>query len=232
MTPPHKNQPISAVQFAAIDFESAGARKGETDEPVQIGIVTGTMTQGITDQFVSYIRPNKEVMWQASRVHGITTADLTDAPSMLALYPQIHQHLHQRVLIAHACGTEKRFLRAFPGQQYGPWVDSLTLAKAALPDLPKHRLGELVPYLGADFGDLPSTTGRQWHDALSDAAASFCFVQQLGQTEVDHFRNRREPRLAVPHQNIRRLDVSMNDRALVDMMDGIADRHKEVQARV
>lgn len=121
-------------------------------------------------------------MWQASRVHGITTKDLQDSPSFLSLFPQIHSLLKGRILVAHSCGTEKRFLRAFPGQQFGPWVDSLTLARAALPDLKKHRLGELVPYLGEDFDNLPSTSGRKWHDALYDAAASFCFIQTLVNT--------------------------------------------------
>ena len=81
-----------------------------------------------------------------------------------------------------SCGTEKRFLRAFPGQQFGPWVDSLTLAKAALPELESHRLGALLPFLGEGFAQLPLNIGRQWHDALYDAAASFCFVQCLVQS--------------------------------------------------
>lgn len=121
-------------------------------------------------------------MWQASRVHGITTRDLEDAPTFLSLFPQIKSLLQGRVLIAHACGTEKKFLRAFPGQDFSPWVDSLTLARAALPELGKHRLGSLVPYLGDSFNDLPATRDRQWHDALYDAAASFCFVQTLVET--------------------------------------------------
>ena len=177
--PSSANIPIRDVEFAAIDFESAGARRGETDEPVQIGIVIGTMNEGITDHFVSYIKPQKEVMWQASRVHGITTDSLQDAPSFLSLWPQIHSRLNNRVLVAHSAGTEKKFLRAFPGHKFTSWVDTLTLAKAALPDLPKHRLGELLPYLGTEFADHPINQGRQWHDALYDAAASFFFVKTL-----------------------------------------------------
>jgi len=106
-------------------------------------------------------------MWQASRIHGIKTKDLNNAPSFLSLFPKIKSLLDGRILVAHSCGTEKKFLRAFPGQNFTPWVDSLTLARAALPHLEKHRLGGLVPY---------------WHDALYDAAASFCFVQTLVET--------------------------------------------------
>lgn len=174
-----KYKNIRDVEFAAIDFESAGARRGETDEPVQIGIVVGTIDAGITDHFVSYIKPNKEVMWQASRVHGITAKDLEDAPSYLSLWPNIKQLLSQRVLVAHSCGTEKRYLRTFAGQKFEPWVDSLTLAKASMPELESHRLGNLLPYLGQDFTGHPINEDRQWHDALYDAAASFFFIKTL-----------------------------------------------------
>ena len=121
-------------------------------------------------------------MWQASRIHGIKTKDLQDAPSYLSLFPKIKSLLGNRILVAHSCGTEKRFLRAFPGQKFEPWVDTLTLARAALPHLEKHRLGALVPYLGDDFAEHAATKNRQWHDALYDAAASFCFVQTLVQS--------------------------------------------------
>jgi len=131
---------ISEIEFAAIDFESAGAKKGE----IQIGIVVGTIQEGVTDHFTSYIKPKKKVMWQASRIHGITTKSLQDSPSYLSLWPDIKECLTGRVLVAHSCGTEKRFLRTFAGQNFSPWVDSLTLARAALPEQKSHRLGSLL----------------------------------------------------------------------------------------
>lgn len=167
------------MEFAAIDFETAGAKRGETDEPVQIGIVIGTIQEGVIDHFDSYIKPQKEVMWQASRVHGITTEHLRGAPSYLSLWPDVQRCLTGRVLVAHACGTEKRLLRPFVGQKFEPWVDSLTLGKAAMPDLESHRLGALLPYLGEEFANHPINAGRQWHDALYDAGASFFFVKRI-----------------------------------------------------
>ncbi|MFR1410868.1 MAG: hypothetical protein ACLSUW_00150 [Akkermansia sp.] len=35
---PHSRDIIGRLRFAAIDFESAGAARGDTDQPVQIGI--------------------------------------------------------------------------------------------------------------------------------------------------------------------------------------------------
>ena len=39
MGSPLMNCPLGQLPVAAIDFESAGAAPGETDQPVQIGIV-------------------------------------------------------------------------------------------------------------------------------------------------------------------------------------------------
>ncbi len=137
------------------------------------------MKEGITDHFISYIKPKKKVMWQASRIHGITAKDLADAPSFMMLWENVRDSLSNRVLIAHSCGTEKRFLRAFPGQKFEPWVDSLTLSKAVMPELPSHKLGSLLPFMSEEFSSHPILEGRQWHDALYDAAASFYFVHTL-----------------------------------------------------
>lgn len=174
-----KDKAIGELEFAGIDFESAGARKGETDEPVQVGIVVGTMRAGVTDHFISYIKPEKEVMWQASRVHGIKTEDLQDAPAYLSLWGEIRSRLEGRIIVAHSCGTEKRFLKRFPGHTFGPWVDSLLLARASLPDISSHKLEALKPYMGEGFQKEDYLQDRQWHDALYDAAASFYFLMNL-----------------------------------------------------
>lgn len=176
-----QDTPISEIEFAAIDFESAGAKRGETDEPIQIGITTGSITDGITDYFESYIKPKKEVMWQSSRIHGIKTKDLQDSPSYLELWPEIQTHLDGKVLIAHATGTEKRYLKSFPGHSFGPWVDSLTVSKAALPEADSHKLERLKPYMHPRFQSLPFLQEKKWHDALYDAAASFCLIEQVVQ---------------------------------------------------
>ena len=84
----HPNTPVNNLTFAAIDFESAGAARGATDSPVQIGIATLTPPHlAVPDkaQWVSYIAPGSDVTWAAQKVHGITAADLEDAPSLHAL---------------------------------------------------------------------------------------------------------------------------------------------------
>ena len=46
---------IGGLHFAAIDFESAGAARGETDQPVQIGIAACSRLEDEPELWTSYI---------------------------------------------------------------------------------------------------------------------------------------------------------------------------------
>ncbi len=180
MKPP-SNATISASRFCAIDFESAGAARGMTDTPVQIGMAAGVMDgpAWCDDTFVSYLKSDAPIQWSARRVHGISSADLAQAPTLVTLWPEIKRRMHGAVVVAHGKGTEKRFLRAFPGHGFGPWLDTLLLARAAWPDLPNHSLGPLCDTLGLTPTIRSVVAEKSWHDALFDAVASLALLRHL-----------------------------------------------------
>ncbi|NWK54677.1 3'-5' exonuclease [Verrucomicrobiaceae bacterium N1E253] len=165
--------------FAAIDFESAGAARGKTDVPVQIGMAMWTTDSGHHRPFVSFIRADRPITWAAQKVHGIGSADLADAPAFMTLWPEIKSTLGGNVVVAHGHGTEKRYLRAFPAHGFEPWVDTLLLARAAWPDLPSHALGDLCNHFQLSSKVSELTPGKTWHDALYDATASLVLLEYL-----------------------------------------------------
>jgi DNA polymerase-3 subunit epsilon len=164
-------------EFAAIDFEFARLRSGGGEVPVQIGIVH--TTSGLPDtaaRFTSYLRPPAGVYPGP----GLRNPDiLNDAPDFLSLWPQINTRLRNRILLAHGTGTEKRFLRAFPGHGFGPWIDTLWLARALLPAAPSHSLGELCGLFSLEESIAPVAGEGSWHDALFDAAACLLLFYKL-----------------------------------------------------
>jgi DNA polymerase-3 subunit epsilon len=168
---------VGETEFAAIDFESAGARKGSTDVPVQIGIATciGAATDCRT-ALASYLATDQPIVWSAQKVHGIRQEDLAGAPTLLELWPQISSQMQGRWVVAHGAATEKRFLRAFPFHGFRPWVDTLKLARAVWPDLPSHSLGDLIGQLGLDGEMARLYPAYRWHDAVSDALASLVLL--------------------------------------------------------
>lgn len=171
---------ISETTFAAIDFEAAGAVPGSPDVPIQIGMACGRLTEEPV-LFDSYLAIDRPVTVGAQRVHGINDKQLKDAPTLLQLYPTLQKHLGQGPLIAHAHGTEKRFLAALPGHPFGPWVDTLTLTRKVYPKAGSHKLGYLADSLGLTPTLEKMIPQRSWHDALFDAAASFLVLGHLVQ---------------------------------------------------
>ena len=169
--------------WAAIDFESAGTAPGETDCPVQVGIVRVEKLFSTEPQvFTSYIACRRPVRWSAAKVHGITTDMLRGAPAFTELWPQIRDLLRGAVVLGHNPATEKRFLKTFPGHGFGPWVDTLALARQAAPDLQDHALSTLCEALGIthQVGDLIRDAAHaRWHDALYDAAGSLQLLRTL-----------------------------------------------------
>ncbi|MBQ3289207.1 MAG: hypothetical protein IJH50_07345, partial [Kiritimatiellae bacterium] len=82
-----------------------------------------------------------------------------------------------RRLVAHNIATERTILtRVAPLTPWGPWTDTLRLAKARYPRLPSYALGDLC----AMFGIVPEIEGRTWHDGLYDAVACARLALLLG----------------------------------------------------
>jgi DNA polymerase III subunit epsilon len=173
---------IHQTRFTAIDFESAGAARGMNDSPVQIGLATWSVNHGHQNPFVSYLYTDQPIHWSAQKVHGISSAELTDAPSLLSLWPEIKTGLSGAIIVAHGKGTEKRFLRAFPGHGFGPWIDTLHLSRAAWPELSSHSLGALCEARNLTETIQSLVPSKNWHDALFDSVASLVVLADLIET--------------------------------------------------
>jgi DNA polymerase-3 subunit epsilon len=150
-----------------------------TDTPVQIGLMPWSVEGGYETPFVSYLQTDQPIQWSARKVHGIGPEDLAQAPTLLSLWPELKKRLVGAVVVAHGKGTEKRFLRAFPGHGFGPWIDTLLLARAAWPDLTDHSLGSICDQLGLSNQVCALVPKKSWHDALFDAAASLVLLRHL-----------------------------------------------------
>ncbi len=180
---------IQDVTFTAIDFESAGTATGRTDAPVQIGTTTWSVAEGISDTWMSYIFTDQEITWAAQKVHGITSSDLSDAPKLMLLWPKIKERLNNVAVVAHGHGTEKRFLQAFPAHGFGPWIDTLPLARACYPEFDNYSLGNICETLSLTESVTELVPDKTWHDALYDAAASIILLKHI----VEHFELSSQP---------------------------------------
>lgn len=164
--------PIGRLPFAAIDFESSGALLGETDLPIQIGVVRVDSLFGKEECFVSCLACERGIRRSATKLHGITLRQLQNAPTLLSLWPTLKRLLSGCVIVGHNPSTEWRFLRVFPGHGFSPWLDTLALARRCMPRQREWGLSAVCEALGVVERVNKLVPGRTWHDALYDAAAS------------------------------------------------------------
>jgi len=169
--------------ITAIDFEYTGSSPGFNSLPWQIGLITvrdGKVCPG--ESFSSLLRvppeqpfnPYTPGRWASIR------EEISAAPALPELWPQLQPWLQGRALLAHHVPTERSLLQqSFPFHHFGPWLDSLTLARVAYPRQRSYKLEDLSDALRLTAKLQAACPGRQAHDALYDALACAYLLQEI-----------------------------------------------------
>ena len=166
--------------ITVLDFETTGSVRGHPDAPWQIGLVElvdGRVT-GRHREDLLYIPADRPFNPYAPGRHAALRDQLASAPPPATLWPQWTPWLLNRPLAAHNASTEKKILKNLaPLHRFGPWLDTLVLARHLLPTASDHTLSSACTALGL----LPRLTAlcpdRTWHDALYDAYASALLLE-------------------------------------------------------
>ena len=174
---------LRECEIAILDYETTGSVPGWTNEPWQIGMVV--LRGGRVDpdsRFESLLRvdPGRPFSPHAPGNPARRRAELATAPTPEALWPEARRRLTGRPLGAHNAATERKFLRLMaPMHRFGPWIDTLRLARKAWPDAPTHALEDLTGLLGLLPRVEALCPGREAHDALFDAVACAVLLERL-----------------------------------------------------
>jgi DNA polymerase III epsilon subunit family exonuclease len=162
----HK-KPLLDAEFLIIDLEMTGLNPFE-DDIVEIAAVpmTGT-TVGTGDIFYTEVQPQKSISAAAKAIHGLHGKQLTQAPRIEDVMPEVVKLFARRIVVAHSVLGDIQFLRAkskISGVElpYTPLIDTAKIAKFFFPTRKKLNLDELL----AEF-EIKSR--RDFHNALSDA---------------------------------------------------------------
>ena len=146
------------MDFVAIDFETTGYENGNVNEPWQLGLAVvhdGLVVE--TREFFFDVEGAPARAHEADALGTLGSSFEIWSPALLG-----------RRLVAHNIACERTILtRVAPLTPWGPWTDTLKLAKARYPRLPSYQLGDLCEM----FGLVPQLDGRTWHDGLYDAVA-------------------------------------------------------------
>lgn len=153
-----------------LDTETTGFSQHH-DELTQIA--AARLEQGvITEWFVTFVNPGKPIPEEVARLTDIHDEDVADAPLPDEARAQLAAFVGDATVVAHNAAFDKGFTTKSEGGaalKENLWIDSLDLARIALPRLKSHRLIDLVKAF-----DAPVST----HRADADVEA-LCAVYRI-----------------------------------------------------
>jgi DNA polymerase-3 subunit epsilon len=174
---------IRETTLTVLDFETTGSVPGFDTEPWQIGTIA--LKNGVVDPdsaFESLIRvdANRPFNAYAPGDHHKRREEIAAAPEVSKVWKSVESRVVGPPLVAHNIAVEKKFLRKMaPMHCFGPWVDTLKLARQAWPSAPTHKLEDLIDALGLGSRVRECSPGGGPHDALYDAAACAVLLEVL-----------------------------------------------------
>ena len=149
--------------YVVLDLETTGLSP-EHDKIIEIGILK--ISNGrIVDQFQSLINPNRKIDNFIIQLTGITNEMLLTAPSIDTIFPLVNNFIDNNIIIGHNVNFDIDFLYdAYADVLLEPlendFIDTMRISRKLYPELPHHRLIDLVEYLKIEDGE--------HHRALSD----------------------------------------------------------------
>lgn len=168
------------LAYAVVDVEGNGQQPPDLVELAVVPITDG----GIEEPVSWLVKPERPIKYFATRIHGITTADVADAPSFESIAGEVRASLDVSALIAHNAHVDIGVLqRELPGWQPPEVFDTLKLARRLLPDQPGYKLGMLVRALNLAEG-LPG--GLAPHRATYDALVTARLFIRLATVAEGH----------------------------------------------
>lgn len=129
--------------------------------------------------FHTYLNPEREIDFGATKVHGITNEQVRDAPRFMDVVRDFTGFIGDSPLVAHNAEFDFSFINAELGRCGLPhlaneMVDTLVLARQKLPGA-RHNLDALCKTYNVD------NSGRTYHGALLDAQLlAEVYVELLG----------------------------------------------------
>jgi DNA polymerase-3 subunit epsilon len=165
---------VSDATFVVTDTETTGL-KPEDHRIIEVGAVKVEDGE-VVDRFEQLVNPRRSIPGKITRLTGITTGMVFEAPPIEDVLPAYMAFLGEGILAAHNLSFDKGFLDAERERMGAPALSNDTLctvrlARRLLPGLDSKGLSRLVQFYDIDMN------GR--HRALGDAEATGIVLRKL-----------------------------------------------------
>ena len=169
-------------EMVAFDIETTGLNAG-SDRMTEIGAVIFAGNE-IKATFNTFVDPEMHIPAEITQLTGITDRDVNGAPKEAEALRSFLEFAGDRPLVAHNADFDTGFMSAAAvrnGIEFEPvYIDTLSLSRALLPDLKKHKLDIVSNRLSLpDFNH-----HRASDDALVCARIMGRFLDMLAQHDA------------------------------------------------
>ncbi|WP_242225395.1 3'-5' exonuclease [Bacillus cereus group sp. BfR-BA-01380] len=164
--------------YVVIDFETTGFNPYQ-DSIIQMAAIR-YRNHICTDQFVSYVNPEKMIPSRITMLTGIRNFDVVNAPTIDIILPEFVSFLGEDTIIAHNASFDMRFLkcnmeRLRLGTPKNVVIDTLSLAKRYIKHVPNHKLETLKRLLQIEVAS---------HNALDDCFTCAAVYQNCVELKI------------------------------------------------
>jgi len=157
---------LTTGRFWIVDVEGNG---GSPPQIVEMAMLEVNDLRLTGKQLHWLIRPNEPIQPAVTRIHGLTNADVADAPSIEDIADDVLTWLDHAAIVGHNVRVEiESMTRSFPNWRPAAAVDTLRLARTLKPGLESYSLGKLGASLKVT-ADIAKSGSRREHSALYDA---------------------------------------------------------------
>ncbi|MEV7164466.1 3'-5' exonuclease [Streptomyces microflavus] len=160
-----------------VDVEGNGANPPDLVEVAALPVREGRPDTSTAGAWLT--KPRHPVTPFAARIHGLSNERLVDEPGWEEIADQVHTLLGTSWICAHNAHVDHRVIAAhLPTWQPAGVLDTLRLAKATHPGLPKYTLDALIEYLRPDLTAAPAHRHRATFDAHATAQLLILMADQ------------------------------------------------------
>ena len=106
---PELTTPIKGCEFLAMDFETTGLNS-KKDSIISIGVVPFNLQRIYLNQAKQWkVKPRSKLSTESVVIHGSPIVDLSDAPDLSAIIPELLESMKGKIIVAHYHPIERQF---------------------------------------------------------------------------------------------------------------------------
>jgi DNA polymerase III subunit epsilon len=153
---------LGMTPFAVIDVETTGFSPRLHDRVVELAVLRLSPDGAVEDEYATLLNPGRDL--GATHVHGLTAADVRDAPTFPEVVGDVATRLDGAVLVGHNVRFDVGFLAAECGRAGFPLppmpaLCTLRLAYLLAPRLASRKLTDCCSNAGITMGMAHSALG-------------------------------------------------------------------------